>query len=932
MIDWIGRKLPTLGLLLLIALPSFVQAQQEGGAQEKVREVEVRKDSFTRGTAQPAWVRTVEVPPTTRRNPTVIRLADSQIRVGDRHVYYVNRAVQVNEASALSRIGQYAISLIPIYEKLNLHSVHILRGAEKIDHTLNVDVRFFQREMELERGVYSGAVTALLLLSDVRVGDTLQIRYSIEGSNPVFGNTYSKLAMWDDAEPIELRTVTLSYPEGRKIDWKIIGDYRNTQVTHESRAVNGYRTLQWEERGIEGIDYETSIPSGYFPYRFLQLSEYHDWNAVARWAHSLFAPTAALPDELEEIVARLEPLPDEDRVLGALRWVQREIRYFSVSLGESSHRPHPLPVVLERRYGDCKDKSYMLLTLLRRLGIEAEPVLVALDSRKGPSRFLPAPNIFNHVVVRARIGGQHWFLDGTRLEQGGSLSRMGNLIENSFVLPITQDASELVVINHDKQLNTVEVSEEYELKGFGEDGLIKSTMTWVGLDAETLRTLINKFTPEQTRKFALGSYELRYPGIVLEGNPEFQDDLDNNRLTMIARYKAPKLATEMQGDWAIRFFPANLRGVLNLPQQASRKFPLLAMRYPYSALYRLSIRWPESVAMIQDPVTRRITNDFFDLEVKRSFRGNQSSVAIIFSTKADEIEPPLIPKLLEEFRRFDREVSGVVVVAKQSIKDDGFLGLGKATLQDSLRKRWQLMIDNITKTIQAGRIQGDNLAEAYCDRAESLADLGRAEEGMKDALEAIRLAPHLGRAWQCRANLHYALGNFNAAVQDYSKALALGSDEFRILYRRGLARFYQGRLAEAANDFENAAKNINDESDRLYAALWQMWTLKRLNLAIPGKLRESVSSNPRGPWPHPALAMFVGVLTPEEMLAEARLKQGDEQEMTLAEAYFYLGQYKLLQGQKIEARQAFEKTREKGITMYIEHLAAGFELKRLASD
>lgn len=930
--NWIGRMWFTLVFLMSMAFPSFSLAQQAGGAQEKVREVEVRNDSFTRGTAQPVWVRTAEVPPTTRRNPVVIRLADSQIKVGERHAYYVNRAVQVNEASALSRIGQYVISFIPNYEKLNLHSVHILRGAETIDHTLSVDVRFLQREMELERGVYSGAVTALLLLSDVRVGDTLQVRYSLEGNNPVFGNTYSKLTIWDDVEPIELRTVTMSYPEGRNIGWRMIGNYRNTQVSPESNVINGYRTLRWEERGIDGIDYEASIPSNYFPYRFLQLSEYPDWNSVAKWANSLFAHSGALPDELEKFVAQIESQPEEVRALGALQWVQREIRYFSVSLGESSHRPHPLPVVLERRYGDCKDKSHLLLALLRRLGIEAEPVLVALGSRKGPASFLPAPNIFDHVVVRAKIDGQYWYLDGTRLEQRGKLSRMGNLLENSIVLPVSENSSDLVAISDDKQLNTVEVSEEYDLKSFSEDALIKSSMTWVGLDAETLRTLISKFTPEQTRKFVLGNYELRYPGIVLEGSAVFQDDLDNNRLTMTAHFRAPKLATEMQGDWAVRFFPSNLRGVLHLPQQASRKFPLLAMRYPYTAVYKLSIRWPESVAMIQDPVTRKVSNDFFDLAVKRSFRGNQASVAITFSTKVDEVEQSGVPKLLEEFRQFNREIGGVVVVDKQSIKEDGFLGLGKATLQDSLRKRWQQMVANITKTIQAGRIQGDNLAEAYCDRAESLADLDRAEEGMKDAMEAVRLAPHLGLAWQCRANLHFALGNFNAAVLDYSKALALGSDEFRVLYRRGLARFYQGKLAEAANDFENATKSVSDESDRSYATLWQLWTLMRLNQAIPGKLKESAGSNPRGPWPRPALAMLVGVLTPDEMLAEANVKQGDEREMTLAEAYFYLGQYKFLQGQKIEARQAFEKTREKGITMYIEHLTAGFELKRLAFD
>ena len=41
-----------------------------------------------------------------------------------------------------------------------------------------------------------------------------------------------------------------------------------------------------------------------------------------------------------------------------------EIRYYSVSLGESSHRPHTPAEVLRNRYGDCKDKSLLLVTIL----------------------------------------------------------------------------------------------------------------------------------------------------------------------------------------------------------------------------------------------------------------------------------------------------------------------------------------------------------------------------------------------------------------------------------------------------------------------------------------------------------------------------------------------------------------------------------------
>src|SRR5690606_29861533 len=69
----------------------------------------------------------------------------------------------------------------------------------------------------------------------------------------------------------------------------------------------------------------------------------------------------------------------------------------------------------QRRFGDCKAKTAMLLALLRELKIEAEPVLVDINGGDGSELWLPRPDVFNHVVVRAKIDGETYWLDGTRL-------------------------------------------------------------------------------------------------------------------------------------------------------------------------------------------------------------------------------------------------------------------------------------------------------------------------------------------------------------------------------------------------------------------------------------------------------------------------------------------------------------------------------------
>ena len=68
-----------------------------------------------------------------------------------------------------------------------------------------------------------------------------------------------------------------------------------------------------------------------------------------------------------------------------------------------------------RRFGDCKGKTVLLIALLNELGIEAEPVLVSTVLGDGLDQRLPLLNNFDHVIVRAHVGTQWYWLSRTRL-------------------------------------------------------------------------------------------------------------------------------------------------------------------------------------------------------------------------------------------------------------------------------------------------------------------------------------------------------------------------------------------------------------------------------------------------------------------------------------------------------------------------------------
>lgn len=924
---------------LLIALSALDTTHAQSAAAAPgdipVKEVQLGAETFARAAPLPAWALPLaEIPATTRREPVVLRLAETQLLASDGRGVLINRAIQVNDTSSLASIGQFTLQFVPQYHRLRLHTVRLLRGSEVLDRMEQVQLRFLERESGLEGGVYSGAITAVLLLADVRVGDTLHIVYSIAGENPVFGAAYSDTASWDQVEPTELRRVSVLAPADRRLDWRMHGDHRTSRIRPTESTRGALRVLQFEERRLETVEPESHIPSDYVPLRFIQFTGYGDWGEVARWATTLFPGVTQLPPELAPVMERLRALPDpQARAAGALQWVQEEIRYFSVSLGESSHRPYPPAQVVQRRYGDCKDKTYLLVTMLRDLGIEATPVLVALRSPKVPARLLPSPDVFDHVIARVELAGRSYYLDPTRLGQRGPLSRMGLPLEGAKGLPVRADTTDLITVSAPNalELATTEVHEVLTLEALDGDGRLDVRRSWNGAIAEVLRVAFGRLTIEQQRSQATADYERRYPGITLDGEPRIVDDLARNTFTLEAKYKLPKPAKELNGDWAVRFFPTNLAGAINLPQKMARKFPATVTTSPYQAQYQLIVNWPDNVSMVHDPATQRVDSALFRALVQRSFRGNVATLNLQYTSLVDTVPAKDLAQLAQDVQKLERTLGGVIVVNRGAIKSGGLFGLGKTTLQQNLQARQETELRRLSTTIAEAKLSGEDLAEALCSRAETLADSGKAARGLPDAQEAVRVAPAFGRAWQCRGNLLFGTGEYTKAVPDYTKALGLGHDAFMSYYKRGLARYYAGQYEAAAGDFAKAieSKQGNDESDGLYARLWQIWALQRAGAGLPPEIVDAARKGATGAWPRAALAMAVGALTPEQLITEVERKQGDERELTLAEAWFYVGQHHRGRQDIEKAKQAYEKCRALGITMYIEHVAAGLELATL---
>ena len=343
-------------------------------------------------------------------------LVDSQVlstpRQRVRYTRYVSRALN---AKGVESIANLDVDFDPEWQKVQLHAVRVLRDGQVIDKLAGARIEVIQQEKELDELIYNGSKTVKVFLQDVRPGDTLDYSYSTIGRNPVFSGREFGATDLQWGVPVARLRARLLVPAGTVLDVRT----RNHAQLPAVSEHEGLRDYRWGFEYTVPLSVEKGAPDWYAPYAEAEWSEFRDWGAVVRWAQPLYELPPKLGPALEAEAQRIEKAEGTPagRMLAALRLVQREVRYLGVETGRNTHAPNPPDLVFARRFGDCKDKVLLTMALLQRLGVESHPALVNTTMRRGIASRLPNPAAFDHVIVQARIGKRHWWLDPTRPTQ-----------------------------------------------------------------------------------------------------------------------------------------------------------------------------------------------------------------------------------------------------------------------------------------------------------------------------------------------------------------------------------------------------------------------------------------------------------------------------------------------------------------------------------
>lgn len=498
--------------------------------------------------APPSWIKSNDFPvdalPT---KPSQVNLQylliDTQRNVKEKTCYR-HFAIKALTQIGTETTSQIKINFNPSYTQVVMHDIRVFRESKWHDRLENARHNLIQRETELEQNLYNGDLTLVYFLDDIREGDIVEYAYSLVGDIPLTSTHYTDWGYMQRPYTVEKITHRLLADPSLTFATKLV----NIEVEPQIQDFNpSTREWIWEATQTPPYVEERNQPVWYNPPAHIQMSEYKSWEDVVQNILPLYdLPEDFCSSEMRDLVEKWQKASDDlsKQALLALRFVQDEIRYLGFEDGIGAFQPTDPATTLKRRFGDCKDKTFLLHALLKSMDIHSKMILVDTTQGRTLPDVLPTPFAFNHIVLQLEIGNATYFVDPTWSLQGGSLEK--NFFPNyDWGLVLAENTSALTPLPKPIIENPTEIDSQFTVV---KKDLAHLTMKSIfyGAAADSMRRSLKWRGVEKISQNCLSQMQDIYGTASLKEVMETSDDRENNIVTLVESYHLPTRVVQNQ--------------------------------------------------------------------------------------------------------------------------------------------------------------------------------------------------------------------------------------------------------------------------------------------------------------------------------------------------------------------------------------------------
>ncbi len=754
----------------------------------------------------PGWAKEYELTQQAMQRGPAELLYDWQYRMeGGVVTSYQDMAIRIATPETLAQYGTITLNWLPDKGDLTVHQVAIIRGGKVIDLIASgshFDV--LRREQGLEQRLLDGQLTATMTVPGLKVGDVLRVRHSTSLKDQALGDEM-QVTQFLPPKPWNVgysRTI-VSWPEGENVFWRA----EDGTGIAEPKLVDGYRQLEVSLPIAKRPEMPADAPTRYFRLPVLRVGTYSDWQELSRTMAPHFdrAAQVAKGSEVAEEAAGIMRLKKDplERTAMALRLVQDDVSYLLNGLDGGNYLPQTASDTWEKRYGDCKAKSVLLLALLRQMGIDAEVVLVASRGGDALPELLPMPADFDHMIVRARIDGVDYWLDGTTT--GTRLTNLADVPPFFHALPLTAQGSDLVPMTQRVQQSpdmAMAITGNYTA-GLDLPYLFDLKLRIYGARAASLQTLMKSGNNDALRQIGDSFSSQAGQGSVSSVVIDYDDDAAMAEIAIkgVADsefvWEDGRLLTgKGAGEQATAFSADRARAEWrNIPVRtngpARNHFSVETILPKYAGAFTL--RGPEVV-------NDRVGNA--NISVTAQLTGNRATIRSEVIEQLGEIPASQVPEVKRAAMRLDAQATQLIAPTDMVWRWE----------RDPVELR-RLTRAHVAALDEAVAFAGDDDLSAINRRAEFFLSVYDWASALKNYDTLIERSPSAG-LYLARASVLESLGRIDAAIADVRTSFDLQPDNSTAFY---LARMLAYRGQEEEAETLLADLPVNDAERGTYA-------------------------------------------------------------------------------------------------------------------
>lgn len=585
------------------------------------------------------------------------------------HSHYFHYVRKVVSEAGLESVSRISVDFAPSYETVDFHHITVWRKGAAREILPDIQPAILRREQDWEMlGMLDGRKTMLFTLEDIRVGDIVAYDFTLRGDNPIFKGRASGSGYLRFGFPVERVHLRLVHPPEARIFIAGINGAASGRV--ESSGKNWARV--WDSTRLAPLLYESDAPSWLEVYPRVQWSEYETWKDVVDWAVEMYPFASPISPALAAWIDIHNTLEPRERVRAALRLVQDSVRYLGLEIGESSHKPADPSVVYARRFGDCKDKVFLLCALLRHMGMEAYPALVNTDMRDKVAEYQPSPKAFNHVIAKVPFEGRTYWFDATLQGRKGDPFKIQNIaFGKALVVDRGNFDFEDIELGPESEGN-VDITQSFKVARWDSTASLVVTSVYTGAEAEAVRADFRDRNREEMQNNYRDYYAGNYPGIRVDRPMEFQDDSAGERVTLTEFYAVDSLCqpAEGTGRTACSLYPVDVSALVPRPNRKIRTADY-ALAYPKKVREEITLRTPEPISLTTE--NRRIEHDDFEFSWNESSRGGFTRMEYSYTALSDHVPVSRFKSYLDDINIINDNLGATIYPEPGFLDDPNYL-------------------------------------------------------------------------------------------------------------------------------------------------------------------------------------------------------------------------------------------------------------------